>query len=288
MNESEGIVQAARALLNPCRVCPRDCQVNRQAGETGYCRVGAEAVVSSAGPHFGEEPVLVGQGGSGTIFLAGCNLRCIFCQNYDISHGHEGTSASAADVAGLMLVLERRGCVNVNFVTPTHVMPQLLEAMILARTKGLTLPVVWNCGGYESLESLRLLDGHVEIYMPDAKFADARTADRLAAAPDYPEVMKAAIREMHRQVGDLVIERGIAVRGLLVRHLVMPGGLAEARAVIDFLADEVSPRTCVNVMGQYRPEYHAHTDPVVRRYPTPQEIAEAREHALRRGLRLCD
>jgi len=289
MDENERkTLDEARSLLNPCRVCPRNCRVNRPAGELGYCKIGAEAVVSSAGPHFGEEPPLVGSGGSGTIFLAGCNLLCIFCQNYDISHGRQGAPAEPADIARVMLLLAGRGCHNVNFVTPTHVMPQLLEAVILARQKGLRVPVVWNCGGYESLEALGLLDGHVEIYMPDAKFTDAGTAKRLANAADYPEVMKAAIREMHRQVGDLVMERGIARRGLLVRHLVMPAGGAEARAVVDFLADEVSPNTYVNIMGQYHPEYHAHTDPVIRGYPTPEEIAEAREYALRRGLRLSD
>ena len=289
MNESERErVEAARALLNPCLVCPRKCRVNRLAGETGYCGIGPDAVVSSAGPHFGEEPPLVGHGGSGTIFLAGCNLLCRFCQNDDLSHGRRGRAVSLDECAAAMLALEAEGCHNINFVTPTHVMPQLLEAVILARQRGLRVPVVWNCGGYESVESLRLLEGYVEIYMPDAKFADAGTAKRLADAADYPEVMKAAIREMHRQVGDLRVEHGVAVRGLLVRHLVMPEGLVEARAVVDFLADEISLHTCVNIMGQYHPEYHAHADPVARGRPTPQEIAEARDYALRRGLRLCD
>jgi putative pyruvate formate lyase activating enzyme len=289
MNESERkTLEAARSLLNPCRVCPRNCRVNRLSHELGCCGIGAEAVVSSAGPHFGEEPPLVAHGGSGTIFLAGCNLLCIFCQNYDISHARHGTPAECGDIAKIMLLLERRGCHNINFVTPTHVMPQLLEAVILARERGLRLPVVWNCGGYESLESLGLLAGHVEIYMPDAKFADTRTAKRLANAADYPEVMKAAIREMHRQVGDLVMEHGIALRGLLVRHLVMPAGAAEAHAVIDFLADEVSPNTYVNIMGQYHPEYHAHGDPVIARQATPEEVASARDYALQRGLRLSD
>jgi len=281
-------IAAARSMLSPCRVCPRDCGVDRPAGELGTCGIAAEAVVSSAGPHFGEEPPLVGRRGSGTLFFAGCNLLCIFCQNHDISHGRRGTPSTPGEIAEIMGLLERRGCHNVNFVTPTHVMPQLLEAVVAARDKGLRVPVVWNCGGYESLEALRFLEGHVEIYMPDAKFADASTAARLARAPDYPDVMRAALREMHRQVGDLVIEHGVARRGLLVRHLVMPGCADETRAVIDFLADEISPDTYVNVMGQYRPEYHARADPVVGRFPTHEEIESAREHARKRGLRLSD
>lgn len=281
-------LEAARAMLNPCRVCPRNCRVDRPSGELGYCGIGVEPLVSSAGPHFGEEPPLVGRGGSGTIFLAGCNLLCVFCQNYDISHDRRGTPTAPADVARMMLLLERRGCHNINFVTPTHVMPQLLEAILLAREGGLRVPVVWNCGGYESVEALRLLEGHVEIYMPDTKFGDAATAERLAAASDYPQVMKAALREMHRQVGDLVMEGGVARRGLLVRHLVMPGGAAETRSIIDFLADEISGNTYVNVMGQYRPEYRAGGDPTIARYPTREEIRAARAWALGRGLRLSD
>lgn len=281
-------LEAARAMLNPCRVCPRDCGVDRPAGELGYCGIGGSAVVSSVGPHFGEEPVLVGRGGSGTIFLAGCNLLCMFCQNYDISHGRRGTPATPAEVAQMMLLLERRGCHNVNFVTPTHVMPRLLEAVMIARDAGLRVPVVWNCGGYESVEALRLLEGYVEIYMPDAKFADTETARRLANAPDYPERMKAALKEMHRQVGDLVVEHGVAKRGLLVRHLVMPAGAVETRAILDFLARELSANTYVNVMGQYRPEFRARGDPVIGRYPTQEEIVSARDYARRHGLRLSD
>ena len=275
-------------MLSPCRVCPRVCGVDRPAGERGHCGIAGEAVVSSVGPHFGEEPPLVGHGGSGTIFLAGCSLLCLFCQNYDISHERHGTPATPADIAEMMLRLQRRGCHNVNFVTPSHVMPQLLEAVMTARHAGLAVPVVWNCGGYESVDALRLLEGYVEIYMPDAKFAERSTAERLANAPDYPDVMKAALREMHRQVGDLVVEHGLARRGLLVRHLVMPGGAAETLAILDFLADEISPDTFVNVMGQYRPVYRASGDPVIGRCPTADEIASARAHARERGLRLSD
>jgi len=273
--------------LASCELCPRRCGVNRLEGEAGFCGIGAEAVVASAGPHFGEEDVLVGRGGSGTIFLAGCNLGCIFCQNYDISHGRLGHPAAPADIARMMLRLERMGCVNINFVTPTHVTPQLMQAIALARKQGLGVPIVYNCGGYESVETLRALEGFVDIYMPDAKYADGEAARELSAAPDYPEVNRAALREMHRQVGDLAIERGVATRGLLVRHLVLPEGMAGSRAVLDFLAREISPRTYVNVMAQYRPCYRAGECPKIARPPTREEFAEAYDYAARLGLRLA-
>jgi putative pyruvate formate lyase activating enzyme len=275
-------------LLSPCRLCPRRCGVDRLAGQVGFCGVGRTALVSSAGPHFGEESCLVGAGGSGTIFLAGCNLGCIFCQNYDISHLRHGQPASPQHIADLMLALARTGCENINFVTPTHVAPHLVEAVQLARAKGLTLPIVWNCGGYESLETLRFVEGSVDIYMPDAKYAHADPASRFSAAPDYPQVAHAALKEMHRQVGDLVLHNGVATRGLLVRHLVLPNNLAGTQDVIDFLADDISPDTYVNVMGQYRPEFHASDHPELARRPTPDEIAQARRYAARRGLRLAD
>jgi len=240
------------------------------------------------GPHFGEESCLVGRGGSGTIFLAGCNLGCVFCQNYDISHERRGTEATVEDVVEMMLALEKRGCQNVNFVSPTHVGPQLLDAIVRARAAGLTVPIVWNCGGYEALEMLQLLDGAVEIYMPDIKYADSDAAERFSSAEDYWPVVRSAIREMHRQVGDLAIENGVAQRGLLVRHLVLPAGLAGSETVIDLLADEVSAETFINVMGQYRPEHQAHRHPDLTRRPTGQEIGRARDYAAQRGLRLSD
>ncbi len=278
----------AYALMNPCRLCPRRCMVNRGGGEVGFCGVGSEALLSSVGPHFGEESVLVGRGGSGTIFLAGCNLLCSFCQNYDLSHLRRGSPVPVDEIMQMMMGLARQGCHNINFVTGTHVMPQLLDAILRARQGGMTLPVVWNCGGYESVEALKLLEGHVDIYMPDAKFAEGETGERLASAPDYFEVMKAALLEMHRQVGDLVIRNGLARRGLLVRHLVMPGLGEETRRIIDFLVDEVSPNVFVNVMGQYRPEYHATGDAIIGRHPTVAEIAEAKRYARERGLRLSN
>jgi putative pyruvate formate lyase activating enzyme len=261
--------------------------VNRQGGESGFCGIGAEAVVASAGPHFGEEDVLVGRGGSGTIFLAGCNLGCIFCQNYEISHGREGRPASPADIARMMLRLERLGCSNINFVTPTHVTPQLMHAILTAREQGLRVPIVYNCGGYEKLETLQALEGFIEIYMPDAKYADREAARELSDAPDYPEVNRAALREMQRQVGDLAIEGGIATRGLLVRHLVLPNGMAGSRPVLDFLAKEISPRTYVNVMAQYRPCYRAGGCPKITRPPTREEFLDAYDYAARLGLRLA-
>ena len=274
--------------MTPCRVCPRHCGVDRLADERGFCGIGAKPSVSSAGPHFGEESCLVGRGGSGTIFLAGCNLGCVFCQNYDISHLRHGQEVDIGDIVTLMLELQARGCRNVNFVSPTHVGPQLLDAIVRARRDGLTVPVVWNCGGYESIEMLELLDGHVEIYMPDVKYSDDAVSARLSSADDYWTVVRAAVKEMHRQVGDLETVDGVARRGLLVRHLVLPEGLSGSEAIVDFLADEVSDRTFVNVMGQYRPEYRAHDHPELSRSPTAGEIEKVRSYAADRGLRLSD
>ncbi len=279
------------ALLASCTLCPRTCGVDRTSGERGFCGAGACAVVASAGPHFGEESCLVGRGGSGTIFLAGCNLGCVFCQNYDISHRVVGEEMATADLARLMQALEARGCENVNFVTPTHFTAAIAEAIVEARAGGLSVPIVWNSGGYESVEVLSLLDGLVDIYMPDFKFSRSDSADRYCRAPDYPDRAREALLEMHRQVGDLVMEGGVAARGLLVRHLVMPGGAAESREILTFLAS-ISSRTFVNVMGQYRPagrvsgaaacgEFAAITRP-----PTADEVTGARRHALTLGLRL--
>lgn len=276
------------ASLASCRICPRGCGVDRLSGELGFCGVGADALFASAGAHHGEEDVLVGRHGSGTIFFAGCNLGCIFCQNHDISHGRDGRPVSPDAIAAAMLRLQRRGCHNVNFVTPTHVTPQVMQAILIARDNGLAVPIVYNCGGYESLGTLRALEGFVDIYMPDAKYADGEAARELSAAPDYPEVMFAALREMHRQVDDLATDdQGIATRGLLVRHLVLPNGLAGSRQVLDFLARELSPHTYVNVMAQYRPCYRAHECRQVNRPPTRSEFLEAYGHAARLGLRLA-
>ena len=287
MNELKERADRLRQTLASCEICPRRCRVNRLAGELGFCGVGAEALLASAAPHFGEEDVLVGTGGSGTLFFAGCNLGCIFCQNYDLSHGRAGRPCSPDDIARAMLGLERRGCHNINFVTPTHVTPQVMQAILIAREGGLAVPIVYNCGGYEKLETLQALDGFIEIYMPDAKYAESEPARELSDAPDYPEVNRAALREMHRQVGDLEIRDGIATRGLLVRHLVLPNGLAGSKAVLDFLAKEITPRTYVNVMAQYRPCYRAGECPKINRPPTQEEFLDAYDYAAKLGLRLA-
>jgi len=291
-NTSEGPsdsqrIAEARRLMDPCRACARQCEARRFQGQVGFCKTGAAMVVASAGPHFGEEPPLVGRGGSGTIFLAGCNLDCLFCQNWDISHSVQGRELAPPAMAELMLSLETRGCENVNFVTPSHVGPLLLESIILARQGSLRIPIVWNCGGYESLEMLRLLDGLVEIYMPDIKYADEAVATKYSDAPGYVSAVRAAVTEMHRQVGDLQITDGVATRGLLVRHLVLPDDLAGSTRTIDFLADEISPHTYLNVMAQYHPAYNAHHHPPLDRPPTPEEFRRAYQHAGALGLRLA-
>jgi putative pyruvate formate lyase activating enzyme len=279
-------VNEAYALASPCRICPRNCRVDRPAGETGYCGVGALPIVASAGPHFGEEPPLVGRGGSGTIFLSGCNLLCCFCQNYDISHGLEGRAAGPDAIAEMMRRLERTGCENINFVTPSHVAPWLMDAVRRARLAGLGVPIVWNCGGYESPEALRLLEGAVDIYMPDAKFMDPELSARYMNARDYPERMGAALVEMQRQVGVLRTENGVATRGLLVRHLVMPGCVEDSKRVLRFIAEDVSPDTRVNVMPQYRPLHKACDHPAIDRRPTNEEFSEVRLYARQMGLNL--
>jgi putative pyruvate formate lyase activating enzyme len=281
-------VSAARELLASCRLCPRECGVDRLEGDKGFCGGGTEALVGSVNAHFGEERPLVGTGGSGTIFLAGCNLGCLFCQNYELSHLGMGREVGPDELANMMLRLQRGGCHNINFVTPTHFMPQILEALGPAIEGGLRLPIVYNCGGYESLAALELLDGVVDIYMPDAKYADSEAAERLSRAPDYPERMRAAIAEMHRQVGDLVInERGLAQRGLLVRHLVLPEDLAATAEVMAFLAS-LSTDTYVNVMAQYRPCFRAGEHPPMDRRITMKEYREAVREALAAGLHRLD
>lgn len=282
-------IEAARALLVGCRLCPRHCGVDRAREEKGFCRSGSQPIVSSHGAHFGEERPLVGRGGSGTIFLTHCNLGCIFCQNAEISHQGEGEAISTSQLARRMVQLQRQGCHNLNFVTPTHIVPQILEALPEAITQGLSLPLVYNGGGYESVETLRLLEGIFDLYLPDFKFVDPQAARAYCAAPDYPEVARAALKEMHRQVGDLEIdERGIARRGLLVRHLVLPHGLAGTREVMTFLATEISRHTYVNVMDQYRPCHQAHREPLLNRRISQTEYQEAIQLALQAGIYRLD
>ncbi|HOK65412.1 MAG TPA: radical SAM protein [Anaerohalosphaeraceae bacterium] len=272
--------------LKHCTLCPRRCGVNRLAGQKGYCRTGAQPVISSFGPHFGEERVLVGHGGSGTVFFTGCNLRCVYCQNYDISQLHQGEEITIEALAEIFLRLQARGCVNINLVTPTHQIAAIVPALLKAKHEGLHLPIVYNTGGYDLPEMPAMLDGLIDIYMPDMKYADSSTAARYSDAPDYPRVNQAAVRQMHRQVGDLVIENGLAVRGLLIRHLVLPGGLAGSEQIFDFLAEQISPHTAVNVMDQYHPCFRADEYPPLNRRPAKSEYETAIAHARRKGLRL--
>lgn len=285
--ELEERIERARAILECCELCPRRCRVNRLQGETGICRTANEAAVSSYGPHFGEEAPLVGSQGSGTIFFTHCNLRCMFCQNYTISQLGDGKPASKGEIASMMLALQQRGCHNINFVSPTHVVPQILEALQVAAGLGLSIPLVYNSGGYDSMETLKLLDGIVDIYMPDMKYSDDMNARRFSGVKEYPSVNQAAVKEMHRQVGDLELdEHGVAKRGLLVRHLVLPNGIAGTEGVVRFLAQEVSLNTYLNVMAQYYPSHRAFKIPVLSRPLTREEFAQAvklaREHGLER------
>ena len=281
-------VQAAYERLHACDLCGRECRVDRY--ETlGSCHTGVEAVVSSFGPHLGEEDPLRGYRGSGTIFFAWCNLNCQYCQNYDISQVGQGDEVEPKELAKMMLSLELRGCHNINFVSPTHVVAPILAGVLIAAHAGLRLPLVWNTGGYDSLETLALLDGVVDIYMPDIKYADEETARRYSKVKAYPQINQAAVKEMHRQVGDLVTDdNGVALRGLLVRHLVLPAGLAGTAEIARFLAEEISPNTYINVMDQYRPCYQAGDMPPLNRSITREEYHQALEQTRVAGLHRFD
>jgi putative pyruvate formate lyase activating enzyme len=284
-------VERALRLLESCTACPRDCRVNRLAGKFAVCKTGRHAIVSSYGPHHGEEDCLRGWAGSGTIFFAGCNLRCVFCQNFDISWEVRGTPAPPERLARMMLELQSDGCHNINFVTPEHVVPQIIEALPIAIEGGLRLPIVYNTSAYDSMESLELLDGVVDIYMPDFKYWDREMARKYSKAPDYPEVAKRTIKEMFRQVGDLVRdERGIAQRGLLIRHLVMPHNIAGTREVMRWISAELSPTTYVNLMPQYYPAGKVSRSEYadINRHITPSEFEAALDEAWRAGLQRLD
>jgi putative pyruvate formate lyase activating enzyme len=281
-------VQKLWALMDPCTLCPRQCKVLRSQGKTGYCGIGVLPLVSSVGPHFGEESVLVGKGGSGTIFFAGCSLGCIFCQNYEISHQRQGSQKTIEQLVQSMLDLQSHGCSNINFVTPTHMAPAIAAAIELARKNGLTLPTVYNTGGYDSVKTLKLLDGLIDIYMPDMKYSDSDVAGELSAAADYPKVNFAAVMEMHRQVGDLQTENGLATRGLLIRHLILPEGLAGSFEIIDFLSEKISRKTTINIMAQYQPNYQALSHPHINHRPSLEEITSARRYAMTKGLHVLD
>jgi putative pyruvate formate lyase activating enzyme len=279
----------ARQKLDNCTLCPRECGVNRLIGETGVCKTGQQAVVSSYSAHFGEEAPLVGNGGSGTIFFTHCSLGCRFCQNYEISNvgvGHEHTSRQ---LAAVMLHLQEIGCHNINFVTPSHVVPQIIAALETAVPLGLRLPLVYNSSGYDAADTIELLNGIVDIYMPDFKFWDAAVSKKLCNAPDYAEKTKIAVKAMHRQVGDLVLdERGIAQKGLLVRHLVMPGELAGSGKIMQFLAREISKNTYINIMPQYHPCGEAHQIPEISSAITAKAYTSAVAAARQAGLTRLD
>jgi putative pyruvate formate lyase activating enzyme len=287
--------ERAVATLVDCRACPRDCRVNRLEDKWAACKTGRYAIVSSHFAHFGEEDCLRGWNGSGTIFFGHCNLRCVFCQNYDISQAIRPGSTTPGhrpeQIAGMMLELQDRGCHNINFVTPEHVAPQVIEAVAVAADRGLALPIVYNTSAYDSLESIEFMDGIVDIYMPDLKYWSAERSRTYLKAENYPEAARAAIKTMHRQVGQLVVDsEGIARRGLIIRHLVMPGALHETRAILQWIVEELGRDTYVNLMDQYYPagKVSAEQYPELNRRLAPQEFAEARAIARQLGLRRLD
>jgi len=277
-------IKTAYKLMESCRLCPRECGVNRLRGEKGFCKAGLLPMVSGFHAHFGEEPPISGQNGSGTIFFTHCSLRCVFCQNHPISHFGQGEEISIDRLSEMMLELQAKGCHNINFVTPTHYMPQILEAVFITKGKGLSVPLVYNCGGYESLEALRILDGIIDIYMPDMKYSDNKASEKYSSAPDYFEASKKAVKEMHRQVGDLKIDKGIAKKGLLIRHLVLPDNLSGSEAVFDFMNKELGSGTYVNIMAQYYPCHMAFKFPEISRRVTRREYMDALALAREKGL----
>ena len=282
-------IKKARQLLSPCSLCPRQCCVDRLDGETGICNTAARAWVSSYNPHFGEESPLVGTHGSGTIFFTHCNLMCLFCQNFDISHQGHGQEVTDEQLAAIMLALQQQGCHNINFVTPTHVVPQILAALEIAIQQGLDVPLVYNSGGYDSPATLRLLEGVFDIYMPDFKFWNREIAESTCQAGDYAEIACNALKEMHRQVGDLVTdETGVARQGLIIRHLVLPGGVAGTREIMRFIAREISTRSYVNIMAQYRPCGRAAEIKELNTFLSPADYRTALQAATEEGITRLD
>ncbi len=281
--------EEARKHLTECNLCPHNCGINRKE-KIGFCRASDKVIVASYGPHFGEERVLVGTRGSGTIFFAYCNLSCVFCQNCELSFGGEGELLSNEDLSGIMLRLQDDyNCHNINLVTPTHFVPNILQALALAAEQGLQLPLVYNCGGYEKLETLHLLEDVVDIYMPDFKYHSTARGERYSKVKDYPAKVKLALKEMDRQVGGLKTDTtGVAYRGLIIRHLVMPGGLEDTKEVLRFIRQELSPDCLVNLMAQYYPAHQAFKYEEIGRRLRPQEYREALAFARDLGLRLAD
>lgn len=278
------------SVYRSCRLCPRECGVDRTRGAKGVCSSGSQAKVYSAHAHFGEERPLVGRGGSGTIFFSNCNLLCVFCQNWEINHRGDGSSVSDPAIGRLMLGLQQAGCHNINLVTPTHILPNIIGGLRYAIPRGLRVPLVYNCGGYEQVEILKLLDGIVDIYLPDFKYADGTAAAKYSSgARDYPERASAAIVEMHRQVGDLMVdENGIALRGLMIRHLVLPDNIAGTDQFVRFVAEKLGRSTYVNIMAQYRPEHKASSIPELARRTTGAEYRQAIRWAKEAGLTRLD
>jgi len=278
------LVDELYGLLSPCRICPRACKVKRLDGESGNCSAGIKVKISSFHQHFGEEPPLVGRYGSGTIFFTNCNLHCVFCQNHQISQLGMGREATLEELGEMMIKLQNLGCHNINFVTPTPWVPQIVKALAIAQDKGLNIPIVYNCGGYESLETLKLLEGVIDIYMPDIKYADNEHAEKYSIVPDYWDIVRPALREMYRQVGDLKVKNGIAQRGLLIRHLVLPNDIAGSRTCFEFVSQHLSAHTVVNVMAQYYPTYKASQAPEINRRITTKEYRYALTELERCGL----
>jgi len=285
-SEFSARVEKAETWMGPaCRLCPRKCGVDRRAGEPGACGAGGRLILASANLHFGEEPPISGWRGSGTIFVTNCNLACVYCQNYPISQGGNGIETEPAGLAEMMLELQEQGAHNINWVTPTHEVPHLLAGLQQAKAQGLSIPVVYNSSGYDAVETLQLLEGIVDIYLPDMRYSDAGNALRYSGAADYPEVNRRAVTEMYRQVGDLELdENGVAQKGLLVRHLVLPEGIAGTESIMRFLAEEVSPNTYVSLMSQYFPAYKAPGMKGIGRRITEEEYAAAKTLMERYGL----
>lgn len=281
--------KTAREILRSCTLCPRKCRVDRLSGQAGVCDTAGLARVSSYSPHFGEEAPLVGDNGSGTIFFTHCNLLCIFCQNFDISHEGHGQEVTAEQLAAIMIQLQETGCHNINFVTPSHVVPQILEALGIAAADGLRIPLVYNTGGYDRVETLKLLEGVFDIYMPDFKFWDPKVGEQICDAGDYPLIARRALIEMHRQVGDLTMdESGIATKGLLIRHLVLPQGLAGTREAMRFIAKDISADSYVNIMTQYRPCGRAAEVKALAEYPSKKDFTDAVQAAKEEGIHRLD
>lgn len=285
----DGLVNKFYSLASPCKLCPNNCNAKRLHGEMGVCKTGINPMISSANLHFGEEKVLTGSRGSGTIFFTGCNLKCVYCQNYDISHEMRGKVISLHELVEIMLDLQKKGAENINLVTPTHQTHVIVDALFRAKDKGLKIPVVYNCGGYEKVSTLKLLEGIIDIYMPDAKYFDNAHADKFSGADDYADILKEALVEMHRQVGDLKVnQRGVAVKGLLIRHLVLPGGLngiSGSKKILDFIKNDISKNSYVNVMAQYHPCFKAYNYPqTVGKRLLYSHYTEVKEYAEKIGL----